>query len=452
MAGVGGGVFDAVKSIHRGKETWRLKVRVVDVGDMCKGKPSNVFSVEMVLVDAKGGRFKPKTGYVEEDQGISCESEIIPRFGFDLRSSQESMKQMWALNICLKKYEKFNRTIRVLEVELTDDKGVVRCSLFGHFIDLMKDYLNNRSVDELDIVVIQFASLRSYMGKNSLHTLCNSTRVLWNPQIEEAISFKNSIAFHGFNLHAPMKVIGENERPYSLREEFLSHFTRKTVEDLQLMKENEMWWYNACKCHKAVTYDDDSENYYCAWCEANVSDVTPRFRLRLDVGDITERAEFIIFDYDASFLLSKTCASMVGDAVISLTCLLARNCCLRWRLKDRAFKWDDSFKVKKVCSDEGIIREFKEESSVKTPEKTSLTEVPGEGSAADAIADCSVVIDLGDVCTGGELTPISAGGSSNAAMCLAPQKRKGVPRGDRAALSKQKALGRPVKVEKEYGS
>ncbi|KAJ1427926.1 Nucleic acid-binding, OB-fold [Sesbania bispinosa] len=130
MAGVGG-VFDSVKSIYRGRETWRLKVRVVRLWVICaKENPSNVFSVEMVLVDVEGGRIqasirkamlKKFMGNVIEGAAYKmtffgvidnvgtyratthdykllfqprtkiypCESEIIPRFGFDLRSSHE---------------------------------------------------------------------------------------------------------------------------------------------------------------------------------------------------------------------------------------------------------------------------------------------------------------------------------------------------------------------------
>ncbi|KAJ1377589.1 hypothetical protein SESBI_48730 [Sesbania bispinosa] len=481
------GVFDAVKNIYRGKETWRLKVRVVRMWVICaKENPSNVFSVEMVLVDAEGGRFQAsiRKAMLKKFMGNVVKGAVYKMSFFGVidnlgtyRATTHDYKLLFQPRTKVypcenfmvvltavseeKQYEKFNRTIRVLELELTDDKGVVRCSLFGHFIDLMKDYLKNRSIDELDIVVIQFARLKSYMGKNYLHSLSNSTRVLWNPQIEEAISFRNGIAFHGFDLHASIQMIGENDRPYSLREEFINHFPRKGIEDLQLMEEdglficlasvggivkNDMWWYNACKCHKAVTYDDDTNTYYCVGCEVNVSDVTPRFRLRLDVNDITERAEFVIFDHNASFLLSKT-----SDFDV----LIGKELLFKVEVKeDRAFKWDDSFKVKKLCSDEAIIKEFKEESPIKIPEKstfkTTLTELPGEKLSAEGAADCHVVIDLSVVCNGGELTPNSAGECSNVAACLEPQKRKAVPvpRGERASISKKKGLGRPMKIEK----
>ncbi|KAJ1380457.1 Nucleic acid-binding, OB-fold [Sesbania bispinosa] len=212
------GVFDAVRDIYRGRETWRLKVRVVRMWVICaRENPSNVFSVEMVLVDAQGGRIQASIrkamlrkfmgsvvegavykmtffGVIENNgtyratrheykllfqprtKVYPAESQMISRLGFDLKSSEEIHQTdgeseylfdfMGVLTAVgeEKVYEKFNRSIRVLEVELTDDKGVIRCSLFGHFIDLMNDYLKNRSVDELDIVVIQFARLKSYMG------------------------------------------------------------------------------------------------------------------------------------------------------------------------------------------------------------------------------------------------------------------------------------------------
>ncbi|KAJ1380651.1 hypothetical protein SESBI_45839 [Sesbania bispinosa] len=470
------GVFDAVKNIYRGKETWRLKGGRIQasirkamlkkfMGNVVEGAVYKMtfFGVIDNLGTYRATTHECKLLFQPRTKVYPCESEVISRFGLDVKTLEEIHQTsgdseylfdfMGVLTVVgeEKHYEKFNRTIRVLELELTDDKGVVRCSLFGHFIDLMKDYLKNRSVDELDIVVIQFARLKSYMGKNSLHTLSNSTRVLWNPQIQEAVSFKNG-------------------------EEFINHFPRKTIEDLQLMKEdgtfiflanvdgivkNDMWWYQACKCQKAVNYDDDTYTYYCAGCEANVADVTPRFRLRLDVSDITEKAEFVIFDYDASFLLSKTCASMVGDALFpslqypdDFNVLIGKEVLFKVEVKeDRAFKWDDSFKIKKVCTDEDIIKEFKQDFSIKTPEKstfkTSLSEQPGEELPAEGGGDVSTVIDLIDVCNGGEWNPISAGDSSNVAACLAPQKRKATSQVERAPINKKKGLGKPVKVEKE---
>ncbi|KAJ1441424.1 hypothetical protein SESBI_01570 [Sesbania bispinosa] len=67
--------------------------------------------------------------------------------------------------------------------------------------------------------------------------MSDSSRLFWNPQIPEAISFKNGIAEHGFNIDLPLGVIGDNERAYTLREEFITLFPRKTIEDLQLTEE-----------------------------------------------------------------------------------------------------------------------------------------------------------------------------------------------------------------------
>ncbi|KAJ1403866.1 Nucleic acid-binding, OB-fold [Sesbania bispinosa] len=58
MAGVHG-PFDSIKDIKEGRQILRLKVRVVRVWEVCqRDNPSNVFSLEMVLVDAEGERIQ----------------------------------------------------------------------------------------------------------------------------------------------------------------------------------------------------------------------------------------------------------------------------------------------------------------------------------------------------------------------------------------------------------
>ncbi|KAJ1389519.1 Nucleic acid-binding, OB-fold, partial [Sesbania bispinosa] len=201
------------------------------------------FSVEMVLIDAEGGRIqasirkamirKFKNSIVEggvykmiyfgliENCGeyrasfhqfkllfqprtriFPTESEVIPRFGIQAKISEELRETNGKSDYMFdfigvltavgeeKEFKKFGRPIRVLEIELTDDKGVMKCSLFGRFIQMMKDFVAN-GVDDLGILVIQFAKVKEYMGQISLNTVGNSTRLLWNAQIPEVTSFKN---------------------------------------------------------------------------------------------------------------------------------------------------------------------------------------------------------------------------------------------------------------------
>ncbi|KAJ1381660.1 hypothetical protein SESBI_44939 [Sesbania bispinosa] len=301
--------------------------------------------------------FQPRT------RVIPTESEIISRFGLDVKSSEQIRETngqsdyLFDFIVVLtavseeKQFKKFQRTIRVLELELTDDKGVMRCSLFGHFIDAMK--------------VGFFICLANVDG----------------------------------------------------------------------IVKNDPWWYHSCKCHKAVKYDEDTDSYYCADCETYVSDVTPRFRLRLVVTDITEKAEFVVFDYDCASLLSKTCASMIREAKVP------------------SLEYPDELNVKRICFDENIMNEFKEEGSIKTPEmskfKAPMSELIDDGLADGGSADDTDDIPLIDLYNDGQITPKSVGDCSNAAACLAPQKRKNASRIEHAATSKKRGQGKPIKIEKD---
>ncbi|KAJ1421972.1 Nucleic acid-binding, OB-fold [Sesbania bispinosa] len=203
---------------------------------------------------------------VYKEVAWTTESELISVFGLDVKISEQIE-------------EKNGESYYLLGM------GVFKCSLFGHFIDLMKGFLTN-GCDELAIVVIQFARVKKYRGKVSIYTVGNSTRILWNPQIAEAIAFKD------------------------------------------------------------------------------------RYRLRLEVSDSTEKAEFVVFDYDATSLLAKSCTTMIDEF---------------------------PFKLKGP-----LLEEVANGDGDGLPESAGLSE-----------------LFIENICAVGPL-----GESSNAAACLAPQKCK----------------------------
>ncbi|KAJ1388162.1 hypothetical protein SESBI_39347 [Sesbania bispinosa] len=428
-------IINYVRNITCGRDTWRLKVRVVRLWEVCaRDNPANIFSVEMVLVDSEGGRIQASirkamlrrfmdsvaeggvyrmTYFGFMDNGgsyratshefkllfqartrvLPAESISIPRFGLDLKDTEYVKNTKGECDYLIdiiglvttirekKQYDRNGRIIRVMDVELTDDKGSVKCSLFGHLFDLMN-------------------------GDVSIQTMSNSSRLLWNPQIPEAISFKNGIVEHGFDTNLPLGVIGDNDRSYTVREEFISVFPRKTIEDLQLTEEDGIficfgkvdsivkdgaWWYLSCTCLKAVNLGEDGEGYFCPKCEANVTDVIPRFRLRLEVNDGHEKAHFVIFDSDCETLFSKKCGDMIVE--------------------------------------------------VKDP---NCFEYPQELYAI--IVDVNYVA-LDDVVNHPGLSPISLAESSNPSACLAPEKRKDAARVDVPPVCKKRGKGRALKIE-----
>ncbi|KAJ1391982.1 hypothetical protein SESBI_36166, partial [Sesbania bispinosa] len=218
------------------------------------------------------------------------------------------------------------------------------------------------------------------------------------------------------------------------------------------------WRYPSCTCLKALNFGDDGEGYFCTGCEANVTEVTPRYMLRVEVNDGNEKAHFVLFDSDSERLFSKKCAQMI-DELKDPSCyeypeevygIMGNELLFKVSVKDdRAYSFDDSFKVKKVCQDEVIINEFKEENSVQTPEKSKM-KAPFTVLSEDGKCDDSQVnfVGLDDEVNYLVLSPIPLGQCSDpAGPSLAPEKRKGVARVDDPAVSKKRGRGRPLKIE-----
>ncbi|XP_068477222.1 uncharacterized protein [Phaseolus vulgaris] len=110
------------------------------------------------------------------------------------------------------------------------------------------------------------------------------------------------------------------------------------------------WWYTACLCGKAV-YPDSK-----------------MYKLKLRVIDETDSTTFVLFDRDATTLINKSCAELFEshdknddsgvlpknfDLLIDKAVLFKVGC-----VKDQSLRFDQSFRVKKVCIDDSTIQRF----------------------------------------------------------------------------------------------
>ncbi|QCD86309.1 Replication factor A [Vigna unguiculata] len=108
--------------------------------------------------------------------------------------------------------------------------------------------------------------------------------------------------------------------------------------------------------------------FFCEKCNKHVIKVTPRFKLRLRVIDATDSTTFVVFDRDASAILKKSCSDILDlqdkntaagnlpkefEVLINKTYLFKVEC-----KNDYNSKFEQSFRVKKVCMDEKIIESF----------------------------------------------------------------------------------------------
>ncbi|XLT73158.1 hypothetical protein HN873_029584 [Arachis hypogaea] len=150
------------------------------------------------------------------------------------------------------------------------------------------------------------------------------------------------------------------------------------------------WWYFACVCDRGV--QTESGIYFCQFCNIHVTNVTPRFRVKVLVEDSTCVSIFVLFDREASYLLNKTCAQLFEQHLKDVDVVFGTQSplifqdivekimmfkVLIWLVGMEKFK--GSYLVRRVCDDAAILGMFELSDSDLSPEKAGF--VPkGEGS------------------------------------------------------------------------
>ncbi|XP_057426086.1 uncharacterized protein LOC130719476 [Lotus japonicus] len=425
MAGTGG-QLQPLRCIRTGKSTWKIRARVVRMWEVCPvNEPSRPFALNVVLIDAEGckieatarkgmmaklktelsegkvykfsyfgvgsnsGEFMASTHeykilFNDKTKMTLDEDTMIPLNAFSFKNSAEILATGGECNYIIdmiglvtnvsseRQYTKGGSLTRLVELELTDEKGKISCALFGHFVDAVKQHMST-NCHRMPIaweVVIQ--------------NVMNATTLLWNPSLPEVVSFRERLALNGIDadkdLAEPDSSI-DDVNVISLDEEFISMYPRKTISELNDMQEDgvfvvrarvaglmegEKWWYPACRCHRAVTSDDDI--YYCRACCIFVL-----FRVKIEVEDNGSYATFVLFDTDCQQLLDKSCKELGkkdDDYPIELKRIVGRELLFKIEKSvDHGSKFDDSYKVKKMCVDTAVIESFSDSSAVITPHK-----------------------------------------------------------------------------------
>ncbi|KAJ1388654.1 Nucleic acid-binding, OB-fold [Sesbania bispinosa] len=229
--------------------------------------------------------------------------------------------------------ERSDRMTRFIILELMDDRCWVKikCTFFGGYVDVVNAYLAKEG-DELPVVVVQFARVKAYKGEVALQNVMNTTKIMWNPGILEALDFKKSLAEHGFDTEVVVGAIGDGYKELSLNDDFLVTILR-----------DDAWWYSACSCLKVVNEEDG-----------------------------------VFFCLDVEFLLGKSCADFVaeakdlefGEIPEEFNLLVGKELLFKVdKGPEYAFRFDDTFRVRKVRVDTVNIDMFKEIVIINTPKK-----------------------------------------------------------------------------------
>ncbi|XP_058731997.1 uncharacterized protein LOC131603620 [Vicia villosa] len=414
---------DFVKEINPSKESWDVVVQVIRlwfVPDM--NSKEKFFAMEMVLMDEKGdkiqasvrkallSRFENKiregTVYNFKSFGVAANTggyrttkhqfklnlqngTVVTEAGaghitmspYSIVSFPEIVGKIdmdYLIDVVgilasvgrERVYERNRVTTKYKVIELESNGMKLECTLFGPYVAELDAYLQSGNPENV-VVLAQYLKVKMYNGKIQLQNAMNCTKLMFNPEIPEANSFKLND-----NIGSPTQPFSymKDSSNLSLEEEFLNLSQRKTIEELKDCQ-NEMvcvvlgtikhviggndWWYAAHACNRGVVAD--SKRLFCPKCNKHVWTIVPRYRVKLRVIDETDSATFVLFDRDCCLLTNKTCSDLIEEMDRELEPpivpkvigdLVEQTFLFKIDVKnDVNSNFEQSFRVKKVCAD-----------------------------------------------------------------------------------------------------
>ncbi|KAL4330438.1 hypothetical protein AHAS_Ahas13G0400100 [Arachis hypogaea] len=197
-------------------------------------------------------------------------------------------------------------------------------ALFGDYVNQVNHFLASGYVEQ-PIVVIQLAKVKFFRGQVGLQNVMYATQMLFNPDLPEVVEFRQSMVEQGVNGTQPLFIANEG-KVVSLKDDFMRLTRKCTIKDLQdnneegsfiifgtiqCIVEDGGWWYSACVCGKDIYPQNGA--YYCDFCLKHVTNVTPRFKIKITVEDHSGESIFLLFDREASYLHKKSCADLFTE-------------------------------------------------------------------------------------------------------------------------------------------
>ncbi|PNX92168.1 replication factor A protein [Trifolium pratense] len=275
-------------------------------------------------------------------------------------------------------------TTKLNVISLEADGHKLQCTLFGPYVDELNTFVGAGDLNNA-VVIVQLAKAKTFQDKIHIQNCMNCSVLLFNPNCEESQTFRASISDSDENPSPLTFTQLSNEPTVSPLDEFLYNTPRATLQDLRdATKESshvvcatvkrilnpDSYWYTSCFCGKGVI--PDSNLWFCEKCNRHVPKVVPRFCVKLRVIDDTDSATLVVFDKEASGIFNMSCADMlqlgdadndgegivpppIDDSLVNQT----------WLFKvetkpSQNPRFEQSFRVRKICTDEGIIKQFKD--------------------------------------------------------------------------------------------
>ncbi|KAL4321433.1 hypothetical protein AHAS_Ahas14G0110000 [Arachis hypogaea] len=240
-----------------------------------------------------------------------------------------------------KEYDKDGKKMKMAVMELAENDHRIWCALFGEYVDELNRFLSSG----VGLQNIMFAS-----------------KLGFNLDIPEVASFQKSSIPHGVSASQPISIVGSGKN-IEIEEDFMKLTPRCTVKSLDdnnrartfivLAKiaeivEDGPWWYSACVCGRSV--QAESGIYFCQFCNIHVTNVTPRFRVKVLVEDSTG----VVFGTQSPPIFQENVGKTMLFKVLSRPVGME--------------KFKGTYPVRRVCDDAAIVGMFELSGSDLSPE------------------------------------------------------------------------------------
>ncbi|KAJ1398984.1 Nucleic acid-binding, OB-fold [Sesbania bispinosa] len=187
------GSFDMIREVSPVKDCWRLRVRGGKIQASIR-KPmmkkfknaimeGEVYTMINFGVIRSAGNYRASKLNMEykllfsgKTRVFQAQSELIPLNGLSLVNTDDVAKTNGDSNYLIglvgllttvsgeKELITGGKKTRIIQLELTEEKGKVQCTVFGDYVDIVKEFLVG-GVSPLPVLVVQFFKVRLYNCK-----------------------------------------------------------------------------------------------------------------------------------------------------------------------------------------------------------------------------------------------------------------------------------------------
>ncbi|XP_071725118.1 replication factor A protein 1-like [Rutidosis leptorrhynchoides] len=310
------------------------------------------------------------------DEGIS---KIAFNFvSFDSILNKENESFMFDVighvveNEKIREIVKSDKIIKLLTFVLEDlEKKRINCALWDAFTEKLNEaILDATTLKKSIVVILQSAVTNTFNEISGISNNFQGTKIFVNPNLPEDVEYSQKLN----DIGSYAQIITQLPGPVSMSDEFLLT-ERITVKELSISPEVglftmlariievesiENWYYEGCTmCNKKV--EKNGPKWWCPKCQDLVT-AEPNFKMQVRVRDRTGTTSLMLFDR-----MEKSNKNLLAE----FETIADKELLFKFGIteEDLFSDWDVTYTVKRVTSDEGLIKQFKDKHFTRTSEK-----------------------------------------------------------------------------------